>query len=126
MRPHDSHTPRKILVLHDNARQHIAIAIKDAILELGWEPLPQPTYSPDLAPSDYYLFRSLQHFMSQQSFMNDEVVRKSIDFFLSSKKESFFCKGIHKLKKISKSGSKSSIPTVITLKINYYYPLKFL
>ena len=98
LRPHNAHTPRKVLLLHDNARPHIAIATKDAISELGWEPLPHPAYSPDLGPSNYHLFRSLQHSMSQQSFKNDEEVRKSIDFFISSKEESFFCKGIHKLR----------------------------
>ena len=77
LKPHDAHTPRKGLLLHDNARPHIAIATKDAISELGWEPLPHPDYF----PSDYHLFQSLQHSMSQQSFKNDEEVRKSIDFF---------------------------------------------
>jgi histone-lysine N-methyltransferase SETMAR len=32
---------------------------KEAIQELVWEILPHPPYSPDLAPSDYHLFRSL-------------------------------------------------------------------
>jgi histone-lysine N-methyltransferase SETMAR len=32
---------------------------KAAILELDLEILPHPPYSPDLAPSDHYLLRSL-------------------------------------------------------------------
>ena len=55
--PHDAHTPRKVLFLYDNARSHIAIATKDAISQLGWEPFPHSAYSPNLAPSDYHLFR---------------------------------------------------------------------
>ena len=29
--------------------------------EFNWEILPHPPYSPDIAPSDYHLFRALQH-----------------------------------------------------------------
>jgi len=41
-RPHNAHTPGKVLLLNDNARPHIAIATKDVILKLGWEPLSHP------------------------------------------------------------------------------------
>ena len=48
----NTHTTRKVLLFHDNVRPHVALAIKDSILEY-------PSYSSDLVPSDYYLFRSL-------------------------------------------------------------------
>ncbi|GFV51642.1 histone-lysine N-methyltransferase SETMAR [Trichonephila clavipes] len=31
---------------------------------LGWEVLGHPPYPPDIAPSDYYLFRSLQNYLT--------------------------------------------------------------
>ena len=65
LRPHQAHTARKVLLLHDNARLHFALATKDTILELGWEPLLHPSYSPDLAPLNNYLFRYLQHSLSE-------------------------------------------------------------
>jgi len=40
------------------------------IFDLGWEVLPHAVYSSDLAPSDYYLFRFLQHTLSGQRFAN--------------------------------------------------------
>jgi hypothetical protein len=46
-------------IQHDNARRHTANMTKAVIQELDWEILPHPPYSPNLAPSDHHLFRSL-------------------------------------------------------------------
>jgi hypothetical protein len=48
-----------VILQHDDARPHTANTIKATIQELDWEILPHPPYSPDLAPSDCHLFRSL-------------------------------------------------------------------
>jgi transposase len=50
-----------VILQHDNARPHTANMIKAAIQELDWEILPHPPYSPELALSDYQLFRSLSN-----------------------------------------------------------------
>ncbi|XP_045455416.1 myrosinase 1-like [Melitaea cinxia] len=47
---------RSVKLLHDNARPHVGKPVKDTLLALGWEAVPHPAYSPDLAPSDYHLF----------------------------------------------------------------------
>jgi histone-lysine N-methyltransferase SETMAR len=47
-----------VILKYDNARPLTACMTKAAIQELDREILPHPPYSPDLAPSDYYLFRS--------------------------------------------------------------------
>ncbi|GFT24873.1 histone-lysine N-methyltransferase SETMAR [Trichonephila clavipes] len=46
----------------DNARPHTSLVTRQKLLQLEWDTMPHPPYSPDLAPSDYYLFRSLQNF----------------------------------------------------------------
>ncbi|GFX78310.1 histone-lysine N-methyltransferase SETMAR [Trichonephila clavipes] len=55
---------RKGVVFHqDNARPHTSLVTRQKLLQLEWDTMPHPPYSPDLAPSDYYLFRSLQNFL---------------------------------------------------------------
>jgi histone-lysine N-methyltransferase SETMAR len=53
----------KLIYQQDNARPHTAKLTRQKFLDLKWEILPHPPYSPDLAPSDYHLFRSLDSFL---------------------------------------------------------------
>ncbi|CAF1688347.1 unnamed protein product, partial [Adineta ricciae] len=58
----------RIYFLHDNARPHVAKLTREKLLKLGWITLPHPPYSPDLAPTDYHLFRSLSNYLSEKKF----------------------------------------------------------
>jgi len=49
----------KFILLHDNARPHVA-KVKKYLETLKWNVLLHPPYSPDIAPSDYWLFRRMQ------------------------------------------------------------------
>ncbi|KAI6648179.1 Histone-lysine N-methyltransferase SETMAR [Oopsacas minuta] len=51
---------RGVLLQHDNARPHVSSKTMAAIDGLGFEWPPHPSYSPDLAPSDYWLFGELK------------------------------------------------------------------
>jgi hypothetical protein len=48
-----------ILFLQDNAAPHKAAITHQKLADFHFEVLKHPAYSPDLAPSDYYLFPNL-------------------------------------------------------------------
>jgi len=77
LRSYSRHSARKIILLHDNARPHIASFTKNTIQKICWEVLPHPVYSLDLAPTNYDLFRSLEHILSDQYFKNGEEVENA-------------------------------------------------
>ena len=76
---------------HDNARPHVAKVVKTY---LKWEVLLHPPYSPDVASSDYHLFRSMTHGLADQHFRSYEEVKNWIDSWTASKDDQFFRRGI--------------------------------
>lgn len=96
-RPEWDKNRSKVILLHDNAPAHKANPVKTAINALGWEMLPHPAYSPDLAPSDYHLFASMGHALKDQHFKTSEDVENWLTEWFASKDEQFFKNGIHKL-----------------------------
>ncbi len=46
---------KKIYLLHDNAPAHKATLIQKLIADFWWDIFSRVVYSPNLAPSDYYL-----------------------------------------------------------------------
>nr|CDJ92799.1 similar to SET domain and mariner transposase [Haemonchus contortus] len=64
---------------------------------VGWDQLVQPAYSPDLALSDYHLFRSKQVGLADIRFRNAEELRKWVDDRFVSKDEDFFRPGVNKI-----------------------------
>ncbi|UYV71145.1 hypothetical protein LAZ67_8001872 [Cordylochernes scorpioides] len=74
-----------------------SIPVKTYIETLKWEVLPHPPYSPDIAPSDYYLFRSIQHGLANQHFSNYDEVKKWINEWIAAKEPAFLHDGIRQL-----------------------------
>lgn len=87
----------KILLLMDNARPHTSKRTQSKLRELEIELVPHPPYSPDLAPSDFHIFRSLQSSFAGKKFTNREDVELAVNNFLKSKPPEFFANGIRSL-----------------------------
>lgn len=89
---------KRALLQHDNAPAHTAVRTKEKISELpGIEVLPHPAYSPDLAPSDYHLFRSMAHFLRGRTFDSLEEVENGCREFFASKPAEWYRRGIEQL-----------------------------
>ena len=89
---------RNNIVFHqDNARPHISMLTRQKLLELGWDVLPHPPYSPDIAPSDFHLFRSLQNFLNGKILENFADLKNHLDKFFNNKDQKFWQEGIMKL-----------------------------
>jgi [histone H3]-lysine36 N-dimethyltransferase SETMAR len=96
-RPDYAKRHNKLILQHDNARPHVAKRVQETLEELNWEILPHPPYSPDCAPSDYHLFRSMQNALSGERFHSYEDTKKWVDEWIASKEAGFFYRGIHLL-----------------------------
>ena len=67
--------------------------------ELGYELLPHLPYSPDLAPSDYWLFDDLKKMLQGKRFGSNEEVITETEVYFEAKDKSFYKHGIEKLEK---------------------------
>jgi len=61
-----------------------------------WDILSHPLYSSDIAPSDYWLFRRMQHLASHR-FTSFAEIENWLQNWIASKDEAFFRDGIRKL-----------------------------
>ena len=86
----------KVMLLHDNATPHTA---KRHLRDLGWDVLPHPPYSPDMASTDFKLFRSLQNALRGVEFQDEKELRRFIEDFFASKSSGFYVRGFTDLPK---------------------------
>jgi histone-lysine N-methyltransferase SETMAR len=89
---------KRALFQQDNAKPHTAKKTKAKFEELdGVEVLPHPAYSPDCAPSDYGLFRSMQHFLKGRRFESFDEVEEVCQEFFDSKEPAWYFEQIRNL-----------------------------
>ncbi|XP_065663076.1 histone-lysine N-methyltransferase SETMAR-like [Hydra vulgaris] len=85
------------ILLHDNARLHVAQPTLQKLNALGYETLPHPPYSPDLSPTDYHFFKHLDNFLHKECFKSRDDVKTTFDDFITSRTSEFYATGINKL-----------------------------
>jgi hypothetical protein len=78
-----------MLIQHDNARPHTSLRNQEAIAKFGWNVLPHPSYSPDVAPSDFHLFGPLKDAL--------RVTRFAVRAWLREEERSWYREGMHAL-----------------------------
>jgi histone-lysine N-methyltransferase SETMAR len=88
-----------VLLLHDNSPCHKANVAQAALRKAGFEELPHPPYSPDLAPSDFYLFRYLKPHLKGKRFGDDDEVKQETQHWLEEQSKDWYKAGIEKLKR---------------------------
>ncbi|EZA50238.1 Histone-lysine N-methyltransferase SETMAR [Ooceraea biroi] len=90
---------RKGVVFHrDNARPHVSLTTRQKLLEFGWDVLPHPPYSPDIAPSDFHLFRSVRNSLSGKNFDSLIDIKNHLEEFFVEKPKKFWENGIFQLR----------------------------
>ncbi|EYB89049.1 hypothetical protein Y032_0237g3249 [Ancylostoma ceylanicum] len=82
-----------VVLLQGNARPLMVKLTRQKIAELGWEVLLHPAYSPDLAPSDYHLFRTLKLHLREKKFDNQTQVESEISSIFDSQLPQFWTSG---------------------------------
>ena len=93
----DKHPRRKVIPQHNNVRPHPAHLTLEKIEKMGWEILPHPLYSPDLAPSNYHLFGFVKNQMQSYHYETNEALQKAVHQCLQAAGMAFYHKGIFKL-----------------------------
>ena len=90
---------KKVLFHKDKAPCHKSIATMTKLHELYFELLPHPPYSPDLAPSDYWLFADVKRMLQGKIFGSNEEVISETEVYFEAKDKPFCKKGIELLEK---------------------------
>ena len=85
---------RGVLLLHDNAAVHKSNVAQAAIRRVRFAELNHPSYSPDIAPSDYCLFSNFKNFLRGKNFHSDDHAITTVEDYLSDLKSEFFSRHI--------------------------------
>lgn len=91
-RPHLA--KKKIIFQHDNARPHTCALTTAKLAKLKYDILPHPPYSPDLAPSDYYLFPKLKKELGGKRFQSKEDLETFVNGYFEDLPQTAYHEGI--------------------------------
>jgi len=71
---------RGVIIIHDNVTPHTSglVCTLRVLTDFGWYVFQHPPYSPDLAPSHYYLFCELKQSIGGQRFQSNAEVERRI------------------------------------------------
>ena len=91
------HLTKKVLFHHDNVPAHTSAIATAKLFNLLYEILPNPPYSPDLAPSDYFLFPNMKTWLGDKRFSLNEKIFAATNEYFEGFDQNYFLEGIKKL-----------------------------
>ncbi|GBP76220.1 Mariner Mos1 transposase [Eumeta japonica] len=88
---------RGVLFLQDNASVHTARVSRQALKDTGFSDIDHPPHSPDLAPSDYFLFSNLKKELRGRRFVDDNQMKMAVESHFDCKEKEYFLGGLKAL-----------------------------
>ncbi|GFO39781.1 histone-lysine N-methyltransferase SETMAR [Plakobranchus ocellatus] len=88
---------RGVVHQHDNATPHSANRTQQWLQRYGWEILPHPAHSPDLAPSDFNLLGPLKRHLGGMAFETEDDLISELRNWFDNLDVDFFRVGINSL-----------------------------
>ncbi|GFO41719.1 histone-lysine N-methyltransferase SETMAR [Plakobranchus ocellatus] len=88
---------RGIVLQHDNATPHSANLTQQWLQRYGWEILPHPAHSPDLALFDFHLFGPLKRHLGGMAFETEDDLISELWNWFDNLDVDFFRVGINSL-----------------------------
>ena len=73
---------------------HTCKAAIDTVGRNGYELIPHPSYSPDIAPSDFFLFPNMKKDIRGCHFRPDEEVVTAVEEWVNGKNPDFYSSGL--------------------------------
>ena len=83
-----------VLLQQDNSRVHTCKVAMDAVERNRYDLIQHPAFSPDLAPSNFFLFPNLKKDIRELHFWFDEEVVTAIEEWVNGKDPDFFSSGL--------------------------------
>ena len=80
---------QKLILHYDNARPHTSQKVFDYLRSHNIEKAPHPPFSPDIAPSDFFLFGHVKFLLTGKSFRTEEDLFVAINEILMSIPKNF-------------------------------------
>jgi hypothetical protein len=90
------------LFLQDSAAPYEAYIVHQTSVDLHFEVLKYLAYSPDLIPSDYYLFHNLKNRLKGKKFFSTEEATSAVDGWFAAQPKEFLFYRLRKLEQQSR------------------------
>ncbi|GBP48711.1 hypothetical protein EVAR_88172_1 [Eumeta japonica] len=71
--------------------------MKDALKDTGFSEIDHPPCSPDLAPSDHFLFSNLKKELRSRRFVDDNQMKMAVESHFDCKEKEYFLGGLKAL-----------------------------